>query len=138
MSPVRAAVIFITASLTAISIFSIFVLYMLQMILSLFHISIPFLYSNGPVGIIVNLVIVGVASFSLIMDFANIEEFSSSVDKNMEWYFGFSLQVFDLHFEEVTKRLELPVSNMTGKYWEGVPIEMYPTYCEFLNSERGI
>lgn len=76
-----------------ISIFSIFVLYMLQMILSLFHISIPFLYSNGPVGIIVNLVIVGVASFSLIMDFANIEEFSSSVDKSLEWYFGFSLMV---------------------------------------------
>ena len=59
-------------------------------------------------------------------------------DDKFEWYFGFSLQVFDLHFEEVTKRLELPVSNMTGKYWEGVPIEMYPTYCEFLNSERGI
>lgn len=76
-----------------ISIFSIFVLYMLQLILSLFHVSIPFLYSNGPVGIVVNLVIVAVASFSLIMDFADIEEFSSRVDKNMEWYFGFSLMV---------------------------------------------
>ena len=76
-----------------ISIFSIFVLYMLQLILSLFHVSIPFLYSNGPVGIVVNLGIVAVASFSLIMDFADIEEFSSRVDKNMEWYFGFSLMV---------------------------------------------
>lgn len=76
-----------------ISIFSIFVLYMLQMILSLFHITIPFLYSNGPVGIVVNLVIVAVASFSLIMDFSNIEEFSSRVDKSLEWYFGFSLMV---------------------------------------------
>ncbi len=76
-----------------ISFFSIFVLYMLQLILSLFHVSIPFLYSNGPVGIGVSLAIVAVASFSLIMDFSNIEEFSSRVDKNMEWYFGFSLMV---------------------------------------------
>lgn len=80
-------------SVMTISIFSIFVLYMLQMILSLFHITIPFLYSNGPVGIVVNLVIVAVASFSLIMDFADIEEFSSRVDKSLEWYFGFSLMV---------------------------------------------
>lgn len=75
------------------SIFSIFAIYMLQLILSLFHVNIPFLFSNGPIGIGFNLLIVGVASFSLIMDFDNIESFSSRVDKNMEWYFGFSLMV---------------------------------------------
>lgn len=80
-------------SVMMISITSIFVLYMLQLVLSLFHVSIPFLYSNGPVGIGVSLVIVTVVSFSLIMDFSNIEEFSSRVDKSLEWYFGFSLMV---------------------------------------------
>jgi len=75
------------------STFAIFCIYMLQLILSFFHISIPAIFSNSPIGIGFSLVVVAVASFNLIIDFDNIEKFSGQFNKNYEWYFGFSLLV---------------------------------------------
>lgn len=68
-------------------------IYLLQIILNLFHISIPFIFSNSPVGIAFSVAIVALASFNLIVDFDNIERFAGQVDKHYEWFFGFSLMV---------------------------------------------
>ncbi len=75
------------------STLAIFLLYMIQLVLGFFHISIPFIFSNSLIGIGFSLFVVAIATFNLIVDFDNIERFSGHVDKYMEWYFGFSLLV---------------------------------------------
>jgi len=75
------------------SVFAIFGIYLVQFILSFFHIQISGLFSNGIVGIVFSIVVIIIAAFRLIVDFDNIERFSGNVDKNYEWYFGFSLLV---------------------------------------------
>ena len=68
-------------------------IYLLQIILSFFHINIPAIFSNSPIGIAFSLVIIAIASFNLIVDFDNIERFAGVANKHCEWYFGFSLLV---------------------------------------------
>jgi len=75
------------------SIFAIFGIYLLQFILGFFGINIPGLFSSGAIGIGFSIFVVAVASFRLVVDFADIAQFSSRVDKNYEWFFGFSLMV---------------------------------------------
>ena len=68
-------------------------IYVLQIILGFFHISIPGLFSNGPVGIIFSLAIIVIAAFNLIIDFDFIQQYAGKVPKYFEWYGGFSLMV---------------------------------------------
>ena len=76
-----------------ISTFSIFGIYLTQFILSLFHASIPGLFSNGLIGIGFSVIVVAVASLNLILDFDFINRFSGNAPKILEWYGGFSLMV---------------------------------------------
>lgn len=75
------------------STFAIFGIYLLQFILSFFNITIPGIFSNSLIGIGFSVLVVAIASFNLIVDFDNIETLSGQLDKNFEWYFGFSLLV---------------------------------------------
>ncbi|MBQ8459869.1 Bax inhibitor-1/YccA family protein [bacterium] len=75
------------------STFAIFGIYLLQIILNLFHIQIPFIFSNSPLGIGFSILVAALATFNLIIDFDNIERFNGQVAKHFEWYFGFSLMV---------------------------------------------
>lgn len=75
------------------STFAIFGIYLVQFILGFFNIIIPQIFSNNPIGIGFSVLVVAIASFNLIIDFDNIETFSNKVNKNYEWYFGFSLLV---------------------------------------------
>lgn len=68
-------------------------IYLLQIILNLFHISIPYIFSDSPIGIGFSIVVVAIASFNLIVDFDNIERFAGQAEKCYEWFFGFSLMV---------------------------------------------
>lgn len=68
-------------------------IYLLQIILNLFHVSIPYIFSNSPIGIAFSIGVVAIASFNLIVDFDNIERFSGQAAKPYEWFFGFSLMV---------------------------------------------
>lgn len=75
------------------STFAILGIYLLQIILGFFNIVIPQLFSNSPIGIGFSIIVIAIASFNLIVDFDNIETFSNKLNKNFEWYFGFSLMV---------------------------------------------
>ncbi len=75
------------------STLAIFGIYFVQIILSFFHITIPGIFSNSPIGIVFSLVVIAIASFNLIVDFDNIERFAGVANKHCEWYFGFSLLV---------------------------------------------
>ncbi len=68
-------------------------IYILQLILGFFNITIPGLFSNGLVGIAFSIVVVAIASFNLIVDFDFIERFEGKVPSYFEWYGGFSLLV---------------------------------------------
>ena len=68
-------------------------IYFLQIILNLFHHSIPQIFSNSPIGIGFSVICVAVASFNLIVDFDTVEQFQGRVSKDYEWFFGFSLMV---------------------------------------------
>lgn len=55
---------------------------------------VPFLHSNGPLGIGVSVFIVGIASFNLLLDFDIIEHgVAAKAPKWMEWFAGFSLLI---------------------------------------------
>jgi uncharacterized YccA/Bax inhibitor family protein len=68
--------------------------YVTIMILGFFGISAGFLFFGGPVGIIISLVIVGVATFNLLLDFNFIEQTAGNgAPKYMEWFAAFGLMV---------------------------------------------
>jgi uncharacterized YccA/Bax inhibitor family protein len=73
---------------------AIALVYLVSMILGLFHVSVPVLNSTGPVGIVLSLVIVGVAALNLILDFDFIESGAAyGAPRYMEWYSAFGLLV---------------------------------------------
>ena len=72
----------------------IFMLYLVNMVMGFFGSGMPFLYSNGLLGIGVSVVIVIVAALNLILDFDFIETgVQRGAPKYMEWYGAFSLMV---------------------------------------------
>ncbi|MGN0032143.1 MAG: Bax inhibitor-1/YccA family protein [Candidatus Gastranaerophilaceae bacterium] len=75
------------------STFAIFLIYVAQMILGFFHITIPGIFSNSPIGIAFSVIVVAIASLNLILDFDLIASFAGRVEKHFEWYCGFSLLV---------------------------------------------
>ena len=72
----------------------VFLAYLFSFILGLFGINIGFLHSNGPVGIIVSLVVIVIAALNLVLDFDFIENGAKmGAPKYMEWYGAFGLIV---------------------------------------------
>jgi uncharacterized YccA/Bax inhibitor family protein len=64
------------------------------MVLGFFHVAVPLLNSSSPLGIIISLVIVGVAALNLILDFDFIESGAAQgAPRYMEWYAAFGLLV---------------------------------------------
>ncbi len=76
-----------------ISTFAIFAVYLTQFILGFFHLGIPGLFSNTPLGIAISVGVIAVAALNLILDFNFIESFNGRVPAYFEWYGGFSLMV---------------------------------------------
>jgi uncharacterized YccA/Bax inhibitor family protein len=73
---------------------AIFLVYLVNMVLSLFDASVPFLHDTGLMGIGISLLIVGVAAFNLLLDFDFIERgVAAGAPKKMEWYAAFGLLV---------------------------------------------
>lgn len=73
---------------------AVMLLYLANLVLSLFGANIPFLHSTGAVGIGVSLLIVGVAAFNLLLDFDFVERgVEAGAPRYMEWYAAFGLLV---------------------------------------------
>jgi uncharacterized YccA/Bax inhibitor family protein len=73
---------------------AIALVYLVSMVLGFFHIAVPLLNSSSPLGIIISLVIVGVAALNLILDFDFIESGAAQgAPRYMEWYAAFGLLV---------------------------------------------
>jgi uncharacterized YccA/Bax inhibitor family protein len=77
-----------------IAIGGIFLVYLVSIVLNLFHINMPYIHDSGPIGIGFSLVVIIIASLSLTLDFAAIEDGTRlNAPKYMEWYGAFSLMV---------------------------------------------
>lgn len=73
---------------------AILLLYVVNFVLSFFGASIPVLHSNGTFGIIISLVIIGVASLNLLLDFDNFEKGEKhGAPGYMEWFSGMGLLI---------------------------------------------
>jgi uncharacterized YccA/Bax inhibitor family protein len=73
---------------------AIALLYLVTMVLGLFHVNVPVLNASSPLGIIVSLVICGVAALNLVLDFDLIESgVAQGAPRYMEWYSAFGLLV---------------------------------------------
>lgn len=73
---------------------AVFFAYLISWIFSLFGMSMGFMHSAGPLGILINLVIIVIAALNLILDFDFIEKGSQmAAPKYMEWYGAFGLMV---------------------------------------------
>jgi uncharacterized YccA/Bax inhibitor family protein len=73
---------------------AVFLVYMADIVLGFFGVQMPMIHQNGMLGIGISLVIVGIAAFNLLIDFAVIEEsVGQGAPKYMEWYCGMALLV---------------------------------------------
>ena len=72
----------------------ILILYLVNIVMSMFGSSIGFIHSNGLMGIGFSVFVVGIAALNLVLDFDFIEEGAEKgLPKYMEWYGAFSLMV---------------------------------------------
>ena len=72
----------------------IMVVYLLTWVLGMFGVAIPFIHSNGLVGIGFSLFVVVIAALNLVLDFDFIENAAAhGAPKYMEWYGAFGLLV---------------------------------------------
>ena len=68
--------------------------YLIAMVMGLFGLSAPLIYDSGPLGIGFSLVVIGIAAFNLVIDFAEIENAAAQgMPKYMEWYGAFAMMV---------------------------------------------
>jgi uncharacterized YccA/Bax inhibitor family protein len=73
---------------------AILLVYVLNMVLSLFGASVPFLHDSSLLGIGISLAIVAVAAFNLLLDFDFVERgVAAGAPRKMEWYAAFGLVV---------------------------------------------
>ena len=73
---------------------AVFFAYLISWIMSLVGMPVGFIHSAGPLGIVINLVIIVIAALNLIIDFEFIERGSQmGAPKYMEWYGAFGLMV---------------------------------------------
>ncbi len=81
-------------SIMFVAVASIGVVYLVTIVLNLFGTQVPYIHGSGPIGIGFSLVVVGIAAFSLILDFDFIENGAANgAPKYMEWYGAFALMV---------------------------------------------
>ncbi|MDE2304207.1 MAG: Bax inhibitor-1/YccA family protein, partial [Gammaproteobacteria bacterium] len=73
---------------------AIALVYLVTMILGLFHVNLAWMNDSSPLSIGISLVVVGVAALNLILDFDIIENGAArGAPRYMEWYAAFGLLV---------------------------------------------
>lgn len=72
----------------------IMLVYLVDFVLRLFHINMPFIHEGGGIGIAISVGIIVVATMNLLLDFDNIEKGAAhGAPKFMEWYSAMGLLV---------------------------------------------
>lgn len=70
----------------------IFAVYIISFVLSFFGINLPFLHEGGMIGIGISLLIIGVASLNLLLDFDNFDKGEElGMPRHYEWFFAMGI-----------------------------------------------
>ena len=73
---------------------AVVLVYIVNIVLSLFGINLPFLHEGGMIGIGISLVIIGIASLNLLLDFDNFDKGEKfGAPAHYEWFFAMGLLV---------------------------------------------
>ncbi len=73
---------------------AIVLIYVATLLLSLFHIRMPYIHGSGTIGIVFSLFVITIAALNLVLDFDFIEKGAEQgAPKYMEWYAAFGLMV---------------------------------------------
>jgi len=73
---------------------AIVLVYLIDILLRLFGMAVPFINESGPLGILISMVIVCIAALNLVLDFDFIERGAAArAPRYMEWYAAFGLLV---------------------------------------------
>lgn len=73
---------------------AVFVVYMLNFVLSMFGINMPYLHDGGMISIGISLVIIGIAAMNLLLDFDNFEKGEKyGAPAYMEWFSAMGLLI---------------------------------------------
>lgn len=73
---------------------AIFLVYLATFLLSLAGVRVPYIHDGGTVGIVISLVVIGVAAMNLMLDFDFIEQGAAGgAPAFLEWYGAFALMV---------------------------------------------
>ena len=73
---------------------AVLLVYVANFILSFFGVSVPFLHEGGMIGIGISLVIIGIASMNLLLDFDNFEKGEKfGAPAYMEWFSAMGLLI---------------------------------------------
>lgn len=73
---------------------AVFIVYMASWILGMFGVTLPFLHEGGMMGIGISVVIIGIASFNLLLDFDNFEKGEKyGAPAYMEWFSAMGLLI---------------------------------------------
>jgi uncharacterized YccA/Bax inhibitor family protein len=73
---------------------AVLLVYVVNIVLSLFGINVPFLHEGGAIGIGISLVIIGIASMNLLLDFDNFEKGEQyGAPAYMEWFSAMGLLI---------------------------------------------
>ena len=73
---------------------AIFLVYIVNIVLSFFGMSVPYLHEGGTIGILISLGIIAVASLNLLLDFDNFEKGEKYGSPTyMEWFCGMGLLI---------------------------------------------
>jgi len=93
----KAKIIVVTEKLRAgimMATFAVLAVYLVSWILSFFGVAVPMLHDSGAMGIGISLVIIGIASMNLLLDFDIIDRGAEhGAPKYMEWYSAMALMV---------------------------------------------
>jgi uncharacterized YccA/Bax inhibitor family protein len=74
--------------------FAVFLVYLVNIILSLFGVNMPYLHEGGAIGIGISVVIIGIASLNLLLDFDNFEKGEHfGAPAYMEWFSAMGLLI---------------------------------------------
>jgi uncharacterized YccA/Bax inhibitor family protein len=73
---------------------AICLVYLVNIVLSLFGADLPFIHDGGAFSILFSLVVVGIAAFNLLLDFDMVEQgVARQWPKHMEWFGAFGLMI---------------------------------------------
>lgn len=71
---------------------AVMIFYLINIVCYFLNINIPFLHDGGMLSIGITLVIIGIATMNLLLDFDNFEKGEEmNMPEHMEWYFGMGL-----------------------------------------------